>query len=703
MAGKIADQAANQLLGRIFDESSDSLKTTLVNAEVSIDVSAFTDSIKIGDGAGETATITNNGGKKSLDVNVTDIAISHANDSIRIGDGGSNLATVTAAGALKVDGSAVTQPVSAASLPLPTGASTEATLSNINTKTPALGQTTMSLSTPVTLASDQAAVPVKLGTLTVTGTASVVEGTPVSFDASGYKTAFVLLELNSGSGGTVDAQYESSVDGSSWTLVGFLNQGITPPPASFTESLVFAGDSQMPITRKVRINGRYFRVRLVNHSGSTAVIKATVFAVPEDSGDEFPTVSAHLVDSSGNYITSLPVTATLSAGASSIGKAEDVASANADVGVPAMAVRKATPANTSNNDSDYEMLQMSAGRLWTSTIIDAALPAGTNAIGKLAANSGTTIGAVEIAASQTVGLASGAAVIGHVINDAGSAIMGKVGIDQTTPGTTNGVQVNAALPSGTNAIGKLAANAGVTIGAVELAAAQTLTTVTTVGAVTSITNALPAGANAIGKLAANSGVDIGDVDVTSIAAGTNRLGSVRLVDSADADLTAAKGNQTSRAVGTQDLKDSGRTHINLYATAVASGTTTTETAISLNKSSGTAAVANAASFVVTSGKRFRITHFSVATRGHVTATIQTTTFNLRINAAGGVTTSSTPIVLSARSATPATASAWDRYAIPIPDGFEILGDGTLQIGITAAATFVTNAPTWDVTITGYEY
>lgn len=42
----------------------------------------------------------------------------------------------------------------------------------------------------------------------------------------------------------------------------------------------------------------------------------------------------------------------------------------------------------------------------------------------------------------------------------------------------------------------------------------------------SLTTALPAGTNAIGKLAANSGVDIGDVDVTSIAAGTNAIGDV---------------------------------------------------------------------------------------------------------------------------------------------------------------------------------
>jgi hypothetical protein len=45
-----------------------------------------------------------------------------------------------------------------------------------------------------------------------------------------------------------------------------------------------------------------------------------------------------------------------------------------------------------------------------------------------------------------------------------------------------------------------------------------------------IVAALPAGTNAIGKLAANSGVDIGDVDVTSLPAlttGTNIIGAVK--------------------------------------------------------------------------------------------------------------------------------------------------------------------------------
>lgn len=75
------------------------------------------------------------------------------------------------------------------------------------------------------------------------------------------------------------------------------------------------------------------------------------------------------------------VTATIAAGATTIAKEEDGVSNDLDVGAGMIAVRKATPANTSGTDGDYEFLQMNAGRLWTSSTIDAALPAGTNNIG----------------------------------------------------------------------------------------------------------------------------------------------------------------------------------------------------------------------------------------------------------------------------------------------------------------------------------
>ena len=153
------------------------------------------------------------------------------------------------------------------------------------------------------------------------------------------------------------------------------------------------------------------------------------------------------------------------------------------------------------------------------------------------------------------------------------------------------------------------------------------------------------------------------------------------------------------------VTDTARTFIQLWANGAAAGATGVETAITLAKSAAPgAATTSAASHVVTSGKRFRITSITFATRGNNTATAQVTTFNLRVNTAGAVTTSSN-IAFSARSATPATANAWDRTTVFtfVDAGIEIVGDGTLQSGVTAAATFTTNAPTWDVQLTGYEY
>lgn len=105
-------------------------------------------------------------------------------------------------------------------------------------------------------------------------------------------------------------------------------------------------------------------------------------------------------------------------GATNLGKAEDGASADGDVGVGMLAVRKATPANTSGTDGDYEFLQISAGRLWASATIDAALPVGTNSIGKI---SDITTSIVPGTAATNLGKAEDAA---HTTGDTGVAIWG---------------------------------------------------------------------------------------------------------------------------------------------------------------------------------------------------------------------------------------------------------------------------------------
>jgi hypothetical protein len=165
----------------------------------------------------------------------------------------------------------------------------------------------------------------------------------------------------------------------------------------------------------------------------------------------------------------------------------------------------------------------------------------------------------------------------------------------------------------------------------------------------------------------------------------------------------AVGRQGAFGVATQDLKDSGRVAVALFGTALAVGATGVEAALTLTKSAGTAANTSAASFVVTSAKRFRITSITASQVGNVTATAATSVVSLRLNTAGVVTTGSAPIVLAGRVATPATSGAQQVVQLEIPEGLEILGDGTLQIGATVNSVYVTNAPTVDLTIIGYEY
>lgn len=204
--------------------------------------------------------------------------------------------------------------------------------------------------------------------------------------------------------------------------------------------------------------------------------------------------------------------------------------------------------------------------------------------------------------------------------------------------------------------------------------ADTLTAVTTVG---TLTNALPAG--------------------------TNRIGSVRPVDSADADLTSAKSTQTSRALGTQELRDAGRSVVRFYQVMSTVGTTNVETLMVMNQSVGTAATSLTRSYTVTSGKKYRISSITVGSRGHNTATAQTTTFNLRVNTGGACVVSSTPVVLSTRTVTAAVASSYDRITIPFSEGYEIAGDGTLSLCLTSNAVYTTFGPSLDFMIDGYEY
>lgn len=151
---------------------------------------------------------------------------------------------------------------------------------------------------------------------------------------------------------------------------------------------------------------------------------------------------------------------------------------------------------------------------------DVGLPAGTALLGKVSTDVTTpgTTNSVAVITGQD-GIAGGTGIDGATVPrvtlatdvglPAGSAIIGKVATDVTTPGTTNSV----AVITGQDGIAGGTGIDGATVPRVTLA--------------TDV--ALPAGTNAIGKLAANSGVDIGDVDVLSVipGVGVTNLGKTK--------------------------------------------------------------------------------------------------------------------------------------------------------------------------------
>lgn len=141
----------------------------------------------------------------------------------------------------------------------------------------------------------------------------------------------------------------------------------------------------------------------------------------------------------------------------------------------------------------------------------------------------STVGAAQVG-GWTVSISGGVVVSGTV-----AATQSGTWNIATVTTVTAVTAITNALPAGTNAIGKLAANSGVTIGAVEIAAAQTLATVTTVGAVTAITNALPAGANIIGALVADQTMNLNKIAGTApdVNSGAKSAGTLRVVLATD--------------------------------------------------------------------------------------------------------------------------------------------------------------------------
>lgn len=294
-----------------------------------------------------------------------------------------------------------TQPISAASLPLPSGASTAA-------KQPALG-------TAGTASAD---------VITVQGIASM---TPLS--VSGTVTA----ELSATDNAVLDAIAAS--------LAGTLTVG----SHAVTNAGTFAVQAAQSGTWTVTGTGGTFPV---TDSGGSITVDAPV-GTP---------VFVRLSDGSA-AISTLPV---------SLASVPSHAVTNAGT-FAVQAAQSGTWSVRAQDGSGNALTSATRGseRALSVQVVDGS--------GTQITSFGGSGGGTQYAEGDTAATITGTAILWEGAADT---------LTTASAATPLPVEVAAALPAGTNAIGKLAANAGVTIGAVEIAATQTLSTVTTVTTLT---------------------------------------------------------------------------------------------------------------------------------------------------------------------------------------------------------------------------
>lgn len=284
-------------------------------------------------------------------------------------------------------------------------------------------------------------------------------------------------------------------------------------------------------------------------SGGTSSIDDSAFTVGTDSGTPMMGIaSSDTVDSGDVGVVAMDTARNL--------KVVNQANSGVDIGdVTINNASGGSAVNIQDGGNSITVDQGTAANLNMTEANSAAIKTAVETIDNIVSGSGinqTQVGGTNIdtnsgvksAGTQRVVLATDQPQLTNALKVDGSAVT------QPVSGT-----VTANLAAGTNNIGDVdvltlpvAFNTGtrsattqrVTIATDDVVPASQSGTwnIGTVTTLTGITNALPAGTNAIGKLAANSGVDIGDVDVTSAVTSTLDHGSNQDIDTAAEQITS---------------------------------------------------------------------------------------------------------------------------------------------------------------------
>lgn len=271
-------------------------------------------------------------------------------------------------------------------------------LTKVGGSTITLGQTTMSASIPVTIASNQTALPVTLASTTITGTVAVTQSTsPWVTSASQSGTWNInnisgTISLPTGASTLTEQQTQTTALGNLLTTTAFqarINTLGQKTMANSTPIVIASDQTAIPVTVSSGsitvtqgtspwvISGAVTNT-VLSVVGGGAEATAQRVTIANDSTGVLTVKQAtgsnlHMVVDSGTITTVSTVTA-MGTGTTGPMKAEDVAHATGDQGFPAWGVRNDNGATTYGADQDYYPLAVDAsGR----TLITQKSPTGT--------------------------------------------------------------------------------------------------------------------------------------------------------------------------------------------------------------------------------------------------------------------------------------------------------------------------------------
>jgi hypothetical protein len=294
--------------------------------------------------SGTLSTITNvvhiddNAGSLTVDgsVTVTQGTATNLKAQAEVYQGGSAVASgnplqVTLANtganaiAVKVDGSAVTQPISATSLPLPTLAATSTKQSDGTQKTQV-----------------------------VDGSGNVIGSTTNALDINIKSGNPTTIAVTQGTGTNLHTVVDSGVITTITNVVHVDDNSSTISVDDGAGSITV--DGSVTVTQATGTN-----LHMVVDSGTITTITNTVH-VDDNSG-------SITVDNNGTFTTQV-TSVTPGTSSTSLGKAEDSVFTDGDTGVLTLGVRQDTPINDTSTSGDYGAIKTdSQGRLWINSDI----------------------------------------------------------------------------------------------------------------------------------------------------------------------------------------------------------------------------------------------------------------------------------------------------------------------------------------------